>query len=113
MDSQIDGQVCSVDYPDVCTKTALFYAPCYQRAVRRSSAVSQPAFSPVQNFHESSQSALVMSEELVLNLHLLPFLISGAGCHTHGGKGWVSIPLDSRISLHASLLNGGRSFKDT
>lgn len=41
----------------------------------------------VQNFHESSQSAPMMSEELVLNLHLLPFLISGAGCQTHEQQG--------------------------
>lgn len=43
--------------------------------------------STVQNFHESSQSALMMPEELVLNLHLLPFLIPGAACQTHGGQG--------------------------
>lgn len=46
MYSHIDEQVYTVDYPDVETKTALFYAHCYQRAVSRSSAVSQPAFSP-------------------------------------------------------------------
>lgn len=46
MYSHIDEQVYSVEHPDVYTKTALFYAHCYQRAVRRSSAVSQSAFSP-------------------------------------------------------------------